>query len=1402
MKQRMKWGLIFILFLTLRLSAQNNYTLQYWFNNDFSSVKTLGFNAANNQFTQLSVPTNTILYGANKINCRVLDSNNIPSAVWYFYFVKEYFSTSKQTVFEYWFDDHYDNIFRSTVTDSLLTFDLNTSIKDLSLGLHTIHIRTGFLDGFLTAPQTSYFVKLSNGNPSSLLEYWFDYDIAHKIQYRPGGCENMIELNLNVLNLATGTHKLNVRAGNEKGLLSPITTSFFFKGIDKYAIPVTGSKVVNYRYWFDDDKANMVTGTISDITQEITFLKVINANTLEKGQHNVSIQFQNSLGQWSDVAYGEFNKKGNKVIGIPQLITNRTIYLPGERVSLSGLNFTSYGKLQIEYNSNNVTKIDTLYANKAGKFESGITLVNPGQYLIKATDLTTQLSNSGFYVKVLPITAFGSSLKLLYPATKGNKISLGDSIYVRWTDKLVLDRRYNLNPANATRSYQYSVEIDSIDGRKMNESGLAGDATINSVVNFTTSYLPKFSGQYKFKITDAVTKNIIGSESIEVVNNTGLAIVKKEWDYSIQTKNGNYNRVGTPKGVAADGTGRIYLTVESKVKKIKSVTVTLDDGVNTTPDLLGKLMPATVTDKFSNEANSAKDISVTNQSFSNKLWFWYVAPDDFADGKAINNTRSTRTVNAKFEITYDDFSVSTEVMPLEIVRPSIMLVHGLGGSAERTWGDFTIHNTTPLMRDTVYKVVQAINLQPAVRFERNAVGLFGENEFMSIADNFYNPINTLRSQGYSSNRIDYICHSMGGNILRYAVEHFPAKFYADRNYGKGYTNKVIMLNTPNEGSPFADAVSLITDVVNMALDTQIDLKLGKVSVSDILSLNNILEDDYTTNRMDNSYFNIYNYIRPFTIEQPSDFQSTVNFWASVFGKDYQTKPVRKYDRTPAVQDLSINDGVRFNQVTNVRAHLIAGDLIPWIQNFPTITPIESKVFENYMKYGKSAQQFLDYLEKALDLIDRLQLTDKLKMLHIKDPVAFHKRVIQIKNIADKNVKYTELFDEVLKDINQIIAAGNIASFALDCDLFVSVNSQLTGSYQNLNNHTIFNGINANHLSIVTNKDVETRIETLLNSSIKSDLFNGIPAYVAPTNYVKKQLVEPASIQISKSNAAVDSTKLQIVSPASSTIIFPNDMLEVRLAVKDTANLDYVELRFQGETYRDFSKEQNVVFNIPVSGELLNDQKLLVSASYYYSSNDSSFTAYAGRIINVTPRQVPISFSCNDKVIYLHTGDTISTSYDVIYPDFIYSFSSDKNVTVNIDNQSKLIYNSNYGYFVSKNPGNTFAEVNYGGLKDTIYFVLDGKSDVATSIPNTMYTNNKLISQNFSVYPNPAKSFTTITSSENINRIEICDISGRIIQYTNINSTNYKLDIGQLAKGVYLIKGFTNGGVKIGRFVKE
>ncbi|MEI6751605.1 MAG: LamG-like jellyroll fold domain-containing protein [Paludibacter sp.] len=71
-----------------------------------------------------------------------------------------------------------------------------------------------------------------------------------------------------------------------------------------------------------------------------------------------------------------------------------------------------------------------------------------------------------------------------------------------------------------------------------------------------------------------------------------------------------------------------------------------------------------------------------------------------------------------------------------------------------------------------------------------------------------------------------------------------------------------------------------------------------------------------------------------------------------------------------------------------------------------------------------------------------------------------------------------------------------------------------------------------------------------------------------------------------------------------------------------------------------------------------------------------------------------------------------------------------------------------------------------------------------------------------LYPNPTQSFLKISSSEIIERIEVCDIAGRVIDNITISANSYSLDVNSLLKGIYLIKGFTNMGVVTSRFIKE
>ena len=69
----------------------------------------------------------------------------------------------------------------------------------------------------------------------------------------------------------------------------------------------------------------------------------------------------------------------------------------------------------------------------------------------------------------------------------------------------------------------------------------------------------------------------------------------------------------------------------------------------------------------------------------------------------------------------------------------------------------------------------------------------------------------MNTQGYASTKVDYVAHSMGGAAGRTAISQFPKHYLSlgdennpYKNYKKGYVNKFITIQTPFNGSPFAN----------------------------------------------------------------------------------------------------------------------------------------------------------------------------------------------------------------------------------------------------------------------------------------------------------------------------------------------------------------------------------------------------------------------------------------------------------------------------------------------------------------------------------------------------------------------------------------------------------------------
>ncbi len=75
-------------------------------------------------------------------------------------------------------------------------------------------------------------------------------------------------------------------------------------------------------------------------------------------------------------------------------------------------------------------------------------------------------------------------------------------------------------------------------------------------------------------------------------------------------------------------------------------------------------------------------------------------------------------------------------------------------------------------------------------------------------------------------------------------------------------------------------------------------------------------------------------------------------------------------------------------------------------------------------------------------------------------------------------------------------------------------------------------------------------------------------------------------------------------------------------------------------------------------------------------------------------------------------------------------------------------------------------------------------------------------QDINIYPNPVTNYLTINSQNNINKIEISDVSGKKIFSKIVNTKHAKVETLNFVNGLYFLKTFMNNEVFIQKFIKQ
>ena len=523
----------------------------------------------------------------------------------------------------------------------------------------------------------------------------------------------------------------------------------------------------------------------------------------------------------------EFEVVSPTVARYPSLSLSTASLAEEESLTITGRDFTAGGSVSLRVAGPPGFETDqsTLTASSEGAVSTSFSPGSEapaGKYAVSARDVEQDEATSShtFRVEASPSEEPASALEVTAPA-EGQELQAGTQVQVRWTDRMTPGSSYPRE--GASRGYRYDLEIS--DGGSWTSLGPAeGFRSIGETVSFQATFqLPSIQSENaRIRVTDQYQTDRQAESGVFTVQSPPSSAENLEtelfWDYSFTRRPGS-----APVGVAADGVARLYLVAKKEnagqgpaIERV-DVSVATASG-NTEKRLTGTLMPAGVTDRYNTEANGADARAVSSErsrtGSGNEFWFWYVAPKDFKERER-DLSRSTRMVDANFTVEYADGTTVEDVeQQIEITRPPLMLVHGLGGSPS-SWNNLTYREDrngdgdaeeTLLRNSKFFFEKEAVNISPDGSFVSNSELLLGDNSTNGFSD----ILNRMRRiHGYAANQVYYVGHSMGGAVARQligtggtSISGIP--YHKRKNYEQGYIDRLITLNTPHAGSPLAD----------------------------------------------------------------------------------------------------------------------------------------------------------------------------------------------------------------------------------------------------------------------------------------------------------------------------------------------------------------------------------------------------------------------------------------------------------------------------------------------------------------------------------------------------------------------------------------------------------------------
>jgi len=970
----------------------------------------------------------------------------------------------------------------------------------------------------------------------------------------------------------------------------------------------------------------------------------------------------------------EFEVVSPTVARYPSLSLSTATLTKGNSLTITGRDFTAGGSVSLRVTGPPGFETDrsTLTASSEGTFSTSFSPGSEapaGKYAVSARDgeQGEATSSHTFRVEASPSEEPAFALEVTAPA-EGQELKAGTQVRVRWADQMIPGGNYPTE--GARRGYKYAIELST--GNSWTSLGTEeGLRRVGESANFnTTLQLPdRESESARIRITDRYNPDRQAESGTFAIQPAALSDnleAELAWDYSFDRRPAN-----APTGVAADGVARIYLKLEkenaSEGPPIDQVQVSVSTASgNTNTRFTGTVMPAEVTDQYSEEADGADTRSATNSESragsGKEFWFWYVAPKDFVEQRPRDLDTDSRMVEATFTATYVGGEESEPITKeIEVVRPPLMLVHGLAGSPE-SWdllsyarnGQRHYFTGGRFLGNQRFVLTKALGISPRNSFQSNSV------TNLLVQNGFYETLKEMRTQGYASSQVYYVGHSMGGSVARHAIGSGGnsvggVSYHTEQNYGQGYVDRLITLNTPHAGSPWADFT--IEQLISLLNGSRVNKVISAVigQNTDVLTSSSFLS----------------NFVRRNT-------GGTLGF---------------QYEETDAVSDLRANGGVTFPQ-TQVPSHLIAGDLIEGDQGLSQIT-VPSRLLDGLRSpAGKT-------LVKALNIIWNLY---KAK---VTGDVRGALEALTEESPEERAIKTLHLIFSPLYGVSTV----------LDGDVIVSVESQLAGLSRDAATTDVESGVAHAVLPSAVLRDplVGNRVFELLNKPVSSSEFSSSIPSSGGTSATTNSLADSRTNSQMQRQIKLVEEALTITAPQSGSNVATDSTLTLRLSASDTTGLQHVQVFFQNETRLTTETDSIYEFSLPVDGSAVDSQSVSVLASYERA--DSTLLAGDQVKINVTPASPIQQLNVEPLAMRLQQEQARRPDYEAVFEQSIADLGpGSTDLTATVDDPSVVTFNADTKSFRGESGGETAATISYRGKTDVLYFTVSGKTDTTREEP--------------------------------------------------------------------------------------